>query len=72
MRRQLAELTQAELAARLHRPQSFVAKYESGTRRIEVIELLDLAEALGFDPVELLAAVQHTPARKGRGWRSGR
>lgn len=45
-----AELTQAELAKRLKRPQSFVAKYEAGERRIDVVEFLQLMEALGADP----------------------
>jgi hypothetical protein len=35
---------------RLGRYQSFVATVESGQRRIDVVELLDLAEAIGFDP----------------------
>ena len=34
--------------------QSFVARVESGQRRIDIIELLDLAEAIGFDPREAL------------------
>jgi transcriptional regulator with XRE-family HTH domain len=50
-------ITQAELAAVLGRPQSFVAKVERGERRLEVIEFADLARALGVDPGELLAAV---------------
>lgn len=35
-------LTQADVAQRLGRPQSFVSKCESGERRIDVIELRDL------------------------------
>lgn len=38
-----AGLTQVEVAAKLHRPQSFVAKCESGERRVDVIELEDFA-----------------------------
>lgn len=41
-----AGLTQAEVAAALGRPQSFVAKIERGERRVDVIELADLAEVL--------------------------
>ena len=36
-------LTQAEVAARLRRPQSFVSALESGERRIDVIELSEMA-----------------------------
>lgn len=39
-----ARLTQAEVARALDRPQSFVAKCESGERRVDVIELLDFAK----------------------------
>ncbi len=47
--RQAAGLSQADLAARLGRYQSVVAAMEGGGRRIDVVELLDLAEAIGFD-----------------------
>ncbi len=42
-----AGLTQVEVAARLEVPQSFVSKYESGERRLDVIELRHVAEAVG-------------------------
>ena len=50
-------LTQATVAERLAKPQSFVAKYESGERRLDVIEFLDVAAALGVQPVTLLRRV---------------
>jgi transcriptional regulator with XRE-family HTH domain len=39
-----AKLTQAEVAAALGRPQSFVAKCESGERRVDVVELEQFAK----------------------------
>jgi len=30
--------------------QSFVARVESGERRIDVVEFLNIAKAIGFDP----------------------
>ena len=42
------ELTQAELAARLRKPQSYVSKFESGERKLDLPELGAVAEALGF------------------------
>lgn len=47
-------LTQAELAKRLDKPQSFVAKYEGGERRLSIIEFIDIAEALQIRPSDLL------------------
>ncbi len=41
--REEAGLTQGQVAAALRRPQSFAAKCESGERRLDVIELQDLA-----------------------------
>lgn len=42
-------LTQIEVAQRLRRPQSYVSKYESGERKISVIDLIEIASAIGFD-----------------------
>lgn len=47
-------LTQVELAERLGKPQSFVSKYERGERRLDVIEFIEVATALGTDPAKLI------------------
>ena len=52
--RKKAGLTQQALAKRLRRPQSFVAKYEGGERRLDVVEFVTVARAIGADPVLLL------------------
>ena len=49
-KREAAGLTQTELAAKLGEYQSFVARLESGQRRVDVVEFLELAELLNFDP----------------------
>jgi len=46
-----AELRQVDLANRLGQPQSFVSKYESGERRLDVLELRRICEALGVSLV---------------------
>lgn len=51
-------LTQADVAERLGRPQSFVAKYERGERRVDVVEFLELATVIGFDPHALIGALE--------------
>ena len=50
-------LTQVEVAATLGTPQSYVSKYESGERRLDVVEFIAVATALGEDPLELLRQV---------------
>lgn len=57
-RREAAGMTQADLADRLGEYQSFVARLESGQRRIDVVELLDLAEILGFDAAKAVASLR--------------
>lgn len=52
-----AGLTQAQLAERMDRPQSFVAKIEVGERQLGVVEFVGYAEALGVTPPELLARI---------------
>jgi len=52
--RKSAGLTQQEVAERLRRPQSFVAKYEGGERRLDVVEFLAIARVLGRDPSDLV------------------
>ncbi len=39
-------VTQSQLAERLGRPQSYVAKIEKGERRLDLIEFLGVAKAL--------------------------
>lgn len=53
-RRESASLTQTEVATALGRYQSYIANIETGQRRIDVIEFLDLAQAIRFDPFEVL------------------
>ena len=43
-----AGMTQTDLAIALGKPQSYVSKYESGERRLDIVELDDLCRALGI------------------------
>ena len=47
-------LTQQELADKLEKPQSFVAKYEGGERRLDVIEFKEICKKLGINASKLL------------------
>lgn len=52
--RKVSGLTQSELAARLQRSQSFVAKYEMGERKLDVVDYVLVCRALAIEPGSLL------------------
>jgi transcriptional regulator with XRE-family HTH domain len=56
--RKEAQLTQDSLAKSLNKPQSFVAKYENGERRLDVIEFLLVSRVIGIDPCEIFRKVE--------------
>lgn len=60
-KRRAAGLTQAQLARRLGRPQSFIADVERGQRRLSVVEFIEYAEAVGFDAAH---AIRHLSKRQ--------
>ncbi len=47
-------LRQTDLAAQLKVPQSFISKIESGERRIDLVELKEILEALGSNLQEFI------------------
>jgi transcriptional regulator with XRE-family HTH domain len=51
-------LKQTELAEKLGLPASYLSKIENGTRRLDVIELIQIAEAMNADAGELVAEVK--------------
>jgi transcriptional regulator with XRE-family HTH domain len=56
--RKQAGIRQVQLAKKLKRSQTWIARLEGGERRLDVIELIDLAEAIGFDAPAVVAIVQ--------------
>lgn len=60
--RETAGLTQAEVAGRLQRHQPFVSNIESGERRIDLIELLDLATIINLDLHQVIDEMGRVPA----------
>ena len=52
--RKKAGLSQAQLAVKLSRPQSFASKFERGERRLDVVEFKAIAEALNVDALRFL------------------
>lgn len=49
-----AALRQIDVARRLGVHQSYVSKIESGERRLDVVEFLQYAKALGADPIRII------------------
>lgn len=52
--RREAGLSQVDLSLRLGRPQSFVSKYESGERRLDILELHEVCRAVGIPLAEFV------------------
>ena len=59
--RKKAGLHQTDLVSKLDCFQSRIARLESGERRIDLVEYLEIAEAIGFDPYEMLKEVSKIP-----------
>ena len=56
--RKAAALTQQELATTLNRPQSFVAKYEGGERRLDVIEFTHICANIGVNAASIIQKLE--------------
>lgn len=57
---------QQDLAHRMRRTQTYVSKYETGRRRLDVLELLDILRALDADPHEFMDQILAMPKRAKR------
>ena len=55
--RQDSGLTQGELAKRVGKDQTFISIIERGQRRVDVLEFVALATAMGQEPSRLFAEV---------------
>lgn len=70
-------LHQTDVADALGRPQSFVSKYEAGARRLDLLELKEICDAIGVELTEFVrrfeTALEATSAgkRNARGRREG-
>jgi transcriptional regulator with XRE-family HTH domain len=53
-----AGLRQADLAKRLKQSQSFISKYESGERRLDLLEIRQICEAVGITLVEFVSKLE--------------
>jgi transcriptional regulator with XRE-family HTH domain len=55
-----AGLRQIDLANRLKRPQSFVSKYESGERRLDLLEVRQVCKAAGINLTSFAAQLERS------------
>jgi transcriptional regulator with XRE-family HTH domain len=55
--RKRSGLTQAQVAARLGKDQTYVSLIERSQRRVDVLEFIALARAMGAEPDRLFAEV---------------
>jgi transcriptional regulator with XRE-family HTH domain len=53
-----ANLTQAEIAKKLGQPQSYVSKYESGERRLDILELRQVCQAAGISLADFIQRLE--------------
>ncbi|MGB8982974.1 MAG: helix-turn-helix transcriptional regulator [Anaerolineales bacterium] len=58
--RQDRGIRQIELAERLGVPQSFVSKYESGDRRLDILELRQVCDAIGISLDEFIRKLENS------------
>jgi transcriptional regulator with XRE-family HTH domain len=62
-RRNKAGLRQVDLAKRLRRSQSYVTYVETGQKLVDVVELMQWAEAIGFDARDAIKRLAKTPEK---------
>lgn len=53
-------LTQVELAARIEKDQAYVSRYESGQRRLDVLEVREICQAIGITLEEFVKRLEKT------------
>lgn len=65
-KRKKAGLRQVDLAKKLDRGQDYVSYVETGQKVIDVVELMEWAEAVGFDARDAIKTLMPVKEKKGR------
>lgn len=52
--RKRSGLTQMQVAEKLAKPQSYIAKVEGADRKLDVMEFVELCQAINVDPTTLI------------------
>lgn len=58
-----AGLRQEDVAKRLRKPQSFVSKYESGERRVDLLETREICVAIGVSLIDFVRQLERSLAK---------
>jgi len=58
--RQESGIRQVDMAKQLDVPQSFVSKYESGTRRLDILELLRICQIMGISLQDFIKKLEES------------
>ncbi|WP_089230197.1 MULTISPECIES: helix-turn-helix domain-containing protein [unclassified Pseudomonas] len=61
-----AGLTQVQCSKALNHPQSFMSDVESGTRRLDIVQLRDLCAVLGTNLTELVEELERAIRSDGK------
>ncbi|KAA8732685.1 helix-turn-helix transcriptional regulator [Acinetobacter qingfengensis] len=56
--RKQARMTQTQIAHQLGKPQSYIAKIEGKDRKLDIIEYIEICEALNIQPSEVLKIIE--------------
>ena len=62
--RQKKSITQMQLAKKLKKPQSYISKYESGERRLDIIETGDILKELDISYVDFIKQLEKKSNKK--------
>lgn len=63
--REASGLAQKEICDRLGKPRNYLIKVERGERRLDVIETFALCDAMGVDPLALMARLRGAETHDG-------
>jgi transcriptional regulator with XRE-family HTH domain len=62
-KRKAADLRQVDLAKRLKRGQDYISDVETGQKVVGVVELMEWAEAIGFDARDAIKRLSKAPKK---------
>ena len=63
--RDQADVTQVDLAKKLHQSQSYVSKVERGDRRLDIVQLRTICQTLGLTLMEFVQRLERELAKRG-------